>query len=276
MKQKKIIDELINAFLNKGPAPTTLLKLLEIIESPTQSLTTLITEISKDQVMTTHVLSTVNSSHYGLRTRISSIPQAVSLLGFDNISEIVMRYAARNMSQSTDGSYPVYPHDHWEHSIKTALISRYLARRHLPAQQRSCYTSALIHDIGKLAITSSIDEATGSKLYKLISVGVPANLAELKLLGFDHAYLGFRILCRMKLSSELLKPVLEHHSELPDKSYTPTYILAIANTLAKFEYPEEKDNLDLVLNHQFSITTEDIEDLESIYSELEIDLENSI
>ncbi len=277
MKDKRLIDidKMVQDFLKLGPVPVVLMRVLEVIGDKKQSLTRLITEISRDPIITAVILSSVNSSYYGLKARVAGLPQAVSLLGFNRISEIILSYTTRQMTSSISGKCDIYKEDLWQHSVKTALFCRYLSRNMAPGFQKISYSAGILHDIGKLAITATADEKKAGELALLIGEGVASYQAEEMVLGFSHSYLGFKILCKLKLSSELLKPVFEHHNCSGEFSSHNSMILAMANIFAKCNYPSEIDKLDRLLKEQLNTDTKEIGNIEPMYQELQIDMENA-
>lgn len=277
MKDKRVknIDKMVQDFLKLGPVPVVLMRVLEVIGDKKQSLTRLITEISRDPIITAVILSSVNSSYYGLKARVAGLPQAVSLLGFNRIAEIVLSYSSKQMTDSVADRCNIYQQDLWSHSVRTALFCRYLSRSLAPGFQKISYSVGILHDIGKLAITATADEKTVKDLTTLIEEGVAPIQAEEMVLGFSHSYLGFKILCKLKLSSEILKPVFEHHNCAGEFSSKNSFILALANILANCNYPEEEEKMKRLLKEQLNTTMEEIGDIEALYQELEIDTENS-
>ena len=65
-------------------------KINTILHDPKSSVSDLSKIIEKDQSITAKVLKLVNSAHYGLPQKVNNIKQAIALLGYRNISYIVM------------------------------------------------------------------------------------------------------------------------------------------------------------------------------------------
>ena len=61
--------------------PVLLKRLLETLENPRLSLEDIAAVVSKDQVLASQLLKTANSPFFGFTRRVSSIKQALVLLG---------------------------------------------------------------------------------------------------------------------------------------------------------------------------------------------------
>ena len=79
--------------------------------------------ISNDVGLSASVLKAVNSPYYGLRSKISSIQQAVALLGLKNIGTLVMGLALR-ASAPMEGI-----ERYWESAGRSAELAGLLARK---------------------------------------------------------------------------------------------------------------------------------------------------
>ena len=75
---------------NISTIPDVVVKLRRMMDSPQMSAATVGDEISKDQVLAAKVLRLVNSGFYGFRTPITTITQAMVLLGFDVVKTLVL------------------------------------------------------------------------------------------------------------------------------------------------------------------------------------------
>ena len=98
--------------------------------------------ISGDVGLSAAVMKTINSPLYGLRRQISSIDQAVNLLGMKNIGALVMGLALRNAvpSKGLDRF--------WDSAARTALVASHLAHTLGCADKEEAHLFGLFHDCG--------------------------------------------------------------------------------------------------------------------------------
>ena len=74
------------------PMPNTLGEVLQIMsdESPTGGVDRLVTLIRRDPATSIYVLRRINSPYHGVRRYISQVDQAVVLLGFKRVCNLVL------------------------------------------------------------------------------------------------------------------------------------------------------------------------------------------
>ena len=105
--------------------------------------------IENDQSLTAKILTLVNSAYYGLSQRVTNITQAIALLGYKNISHMVMTLSVfETLKSSKHGSFD--REDFWLHSISTATMSVKIAELCMYSSPEDTFTGGLLHDLGKV------------------------------------------------------------------------------------------------------------------------------
>jgi len=125
--------------------PNILKKLLNIIENPKISLDAMGSFISNDPVLTSRVLKIVNSPIYGFPGRISSIKQALILLGLNVVKGMLLGVSVFEAMQKTMVGL-------WEHSLGCAIVARLIAEKKKMSDPEEVSVAALLHDIGKVVM----------------------------------------------------------------------------------------------------------------------------
>ena len=90
MIERSQIRAKVEGTTNIATIPDVVAKLRRLMDNPTVSAASVGDEISKDQVLAAKVLRLVNSGFYGFRTPITTITQAMVLLGFDVVKTLVL------------------------------------------------------------------------------------------------------------------------------------------------------------------------------------------
>ncbi len=125
--------------------PAILKKLLNVIENPKISLNDIGSFISNDPVLTSRVLKIVNSPIYGFPGRISSVKQALMLLGLNVIRGMLLGVSVFEAMQKTMVGL-------WEHSLGCAIVARLIAEKKKMSDPEEISVAALLHDIGKVIL----------------------------------------------------------------------------------------------------------------------------
>lgn len=141
----RVLREKIENINTLPTIPKVLNKLLGVIENPRISLNEISSFISGDPALTIKVLKMVNSPVYGFPGRISSVNQAVILLGLTVVKGLLLGVSVFDLMQKTMVGL-------WEHSIGTAIVSRLIAiKKHLK-EPDELTVDGLLHDIGKVLL----------------------------------------------------------------------------------------------------------------------------
>ncbi len=128
--------------------PAVLTKIQENLYSEDVDLDKISDLIMKDAALTTQMLKIVNSAYYSLPMEINKIKVAVAYLGINEIHHIVLSFSVINTLVSKDQKAF---NEIWFHSLYTAICARELTRLYEPLLDTAeVWTSALLHDIGKL------------------------------------------------------------------------------------------------------------------------------
>ena len=136
------------------PCPAILTKLMKEMRGDEPDFTRISQLISEDASLAAAMLQTVNSAFYGLRTKATSVQQAIILLGLREVRRLATRILLRDAF--SNGSSEVME-QYWESSSSIAQISAYLAD-HFGFDRDEAYTFALFRDCGMLAMMDSYED----------------------------------------------------------------------------------------------------------------------
>jgi putative nucleotidyltransferase with HDIG domain len=141
----KTLRNRIESVNSLATIPTVAKRLFELVSNPKVSLTDISKFISSDPVLTTKVLRMVNSPVYGFPGRISSVNQAVLLLGLNAVKGLLFGVSVFDLMQRAMIGL-------WEHSIGCAVMSRLVAQRRGVKDPEEVSIYGLLHDIGKVVL----------------------------------------------------------------------------------------------------------------------------
>jgi HD-like signal output (HDOD) protein len=134
------------------PQPEIVRTLIEERGKDEPNINRIIQLIGKDVGLAAAVLKTVNSPFYGLRNKVASIQQAVSLLGLKNIGTLVMGLALRT-SVKVDGIERF-----WESASRSAQLAHLLARRLALSQTQEVHLYVLFQDAAMPLLLQNISD----------------------------------------------------------------------------------------------------------------------
>jgi HD-like signal output (HDOD) protein len=190
------------------PCPAILTKLMQEMRNDEPDMAKLGKLIGGDVSLAAAMLKTVNSPFYDLRTKATSVQQALSLLGLRNIAQLVTGLLLRD---AFPGGTSDVMDEYWEYSTTIAQLSTVLAREFRGVKRDEAYTFALFRDCGMLAMMGVFNE------YNPVLPGTKAPNEgrvtdyEDNLCGINHARVGCRLAKTWLLPDDICVAVKWHH-----------------------------------------------------------------
>jgi putative nucleotidyltransferase with HDIG domain len=191
-------------------------KIMEIACNPDSSLNELVDVIKYDQGTTANLLKTCNSAYFGLKTRISSVKQAVAYLGVEKVACLVTLSSSANNFKKAQSGYDLNEGELWRYSVSSALIAQELAEKLCPENISLIFTAALLKDIGKVVLSTYVKDAFNDIIEAVNTKGLAFVEAEREIIGIDHAELGARFAEKWHFAPEMVDIIRHHHA--PDRA----------------------------------------------------------
>ncbi|MGE3728200.1 MAG: HDOD domain-containing protein [Candidatus Sericytochromatia bacterium] len=231
------IRNILNRVDELPEVPQTALRVIQLLNDPDTDVASLADVISSDQALTAKVLRLCNSAYYGLSRKVTTISEAVMIIGFSSIKSLVMMITTQSTLNKGLLGYKLNAGYFWEHSIGAAEISRHLAVQLKHREPEECFIAGLIHDIGKMVL----NQYALPEVYKATNLHqkeqIPVYEAEQQILSFDHAAIGGALAERWNFPPMLVESIRRHHTFEPlyengQIDLLPT-LVATANLLVK-------------------------------------------
>jgi HD-like signal output (HDOD) protein len=140
--------------------PGLIPQLLQSLRSESFSGSALSRTISSDVVLVAAVIRLANSCYQGTGATVTSVEQAVILIGQEGLRQLITAVAFRPIVDVNSGFYvrrlaPIL----WEHSERCAVAARALAPR-LGIEAFDAFLAALLQNVGLTVALRSMDQAT--------------------------------------------------------------------------------------------------------------------
>ena len=207
--------------------PPIVSRLNELVEDEEVTAEELGKIIEKDQVLTSKLLKMVNSSFFGFPQRISTVANAIVLLGFNVIKTLVVTSSIFEVMQSSDVGL-------WEHSLGCATAAGIISRRHNIKNPEEISTAGLIHDIGKVVVRSELPDEYSAIMDKVLAHDTSMLDVELELLGVGHGEIGGWLAEEWNLPPRLSNAIEWHHDPERAGEYTkPAAIIHFSDILVR-------------------------------------------
>ena len=191
--------------------PKTGAKLMAILDESNTTLHDIEKVLNYDPGLTANFLKLANSPFFGIPSKVNSVKQAIVLLGIKRLKQIVLATSTSAILDKALPGYDLKSGDLFRHSIMVSNIAMKLAKFKKLSEPNDIFTSALLHDIGKLVLGKFVKEHFET-IKKFVSKGVPSEVAENMVLEIDHAEVGAQILTQWCLPADVVNAVRFHHN----------------------------------------------------------------
>jgi putative nucleotidyltransferase with HDIG domain len=188
--------------------PQIAIRMLQLTNNEDVSMRQLGDLISSDPAFSSEVLTIANSALYAPRSPVTSILQAIGVLGLNRLKGVcltvgVRAYLGKSLNRPSLRAI-------WRHSLACALIAEQLAQD--SRNRNTAYTGGVLHDIGRLAMVVIRPETYDALL--MTHSGSPSSILprERDLFGFDHRDAGRHLIADWKLPGDFEAIVSDHHS----------------------------------------------------------------
>ncbi len=208
-----VLSELVGGVDALPPAPKMWLALRDVLDSKTASARQVADVVSRDPALCAKILHIVNSAWFGSVQKVTSIAQAVSMLGADMLQAIVLTLEGLHTLQPRGGPIPLEVHQ--GHAVNVARVASGIA----PGELRSeAFLAGMLHDIGLWLLAARRPELLEEVVEHARETRAPLVAVERQVLGTDHASLGEALLTLWDLPEAVRSAVGAHHDLTRDSS----------------------------------------------------------
>jgi HD-like signal output (HDOD) protein len=222
---------------NLPTLPVIVQQIQKLIESPKSNMSQIAIIISRDQSIAARVVRLVNSAFYGMGTKISSIQQAIMLLGLNTVKNLVIGVSVVKLFESTQGASIFDRQKFWLHTFGCATGARLIAKRLNQDEPEDFFMAGLLHGIGILVLDQFFHDEFNAILQQTVKIKCDVFLAETGVLGLTHCEIGEVMAKKWRLPEYLTMSIRHHHkpnfSELENEYYRLIAAVAhVADTTA--------------------------------------------
>lgn len=212
---KQDLLELISRSTTLPTMPQVVVRFLEISADERCDMQQLISVLKTDPGICSELLRMTNSALFGVTRQVSSLQQAVALLGLNRVRTLVLgRYMVDRLDSSASQLEGLSFSYYWRRALASAVLATRFADHLAPKHREEAFIGSLLCDTGVVAMLQAI-----GKVYSQIVVdyaplhGDDYVERERTALGLAHADVSAMILEKWMLPATVVEAVRHHHTD---------------------------------------------------------------
>ncbi len=202
------IEQIVSGVNSLPALPVVMIQVLRVTEDPFSTIKDLDDVISQDLSLAANVLRLANSAFYNYPRRITTINDAIGILGFNVIRDLVFMVSVLKMFRKRS----IAGIDIWQHSMNCATNARIISQNFLLQDSSQAFIAGLLHDVGKVVLSDYMRVTYEEILNKAREQMRLDSKIEEEVLGFTHAAVGKLLAENWNLPSSLIEAIAYHHS----------------------------------------------------------------
>ena len=235
---------------NPPPFPPVAAKVIALLATESVSLSAVADAITTDAALSAEVLRLANSALVGPRRPVTSIPQALPLLGTSRLAGLLSTLRVSKSLKPVEPTYAI--RRIWRHNLACAMAARDFAQS-LARDPDELYSAGLFHDIGRLALLVS-----EPAFYDwMIARGGDLPALERTHFGLDHCAAGAWLIEHWGLPKAFVEVALHHHTPQAESTELTLLVHAacvVADRLGFSVTPAKSDEIDVDPNDEIGIS----------------------
>ena len=196
------------------PMPHVAARAISMVEDPDTSASDLTKLLSSDTALAARVLKIANSAMFARQREITTLNQAIMLIGFKALKGIIVAATLRQLNRGSGKLETMV----WQNSIGTAMgchiVAKHLGKRYVD----EIFLLGLLHSLGQIVLLSQVKAE-----YKEVMKDIETNEknfveAEQDILGFAHPLIGALGAKKWNFSAETCQVILHYRDPLEGDS----------------------------------------------------------
>lgn len=194
--------------LNIPAVPNIAFKVINLINDENVSLKKLEEIILADPALTAKILRIANSAFYGLRSRVTTIVEAINIMGFKTLKDVVIMASIKEIYKV----FGLIEKMLWEHGVGVAVVAGILTDYVSVIKKDEANMAGLLHDIGKVVINNNFSKEYAN-CYRIVhEKKIPFEEVEKDFFGYDHCDVGGMLAEKWGFPESLKSAIVNHHN----------------------------------------------------------------
>lgn len=200
------LENAINSATDLPTIPVVATKVLQLMGEVSCNSEALARVIAADPAVAARVLKTSNSAFYGCQRKITTLSEAIVMLGFNTLKSMVVSASVKQVYKP----YGLTEKLLWEHSFAAGMAAKIIASNTV-IDKEEAFLAGLFHDIGKIIMNHLSNEKFQSAMQYSYNENISYVEAEKHIFPFSHDEVGAYVIKKWNFPDTLTKVVHQHH-----------------------------------------------------------------
>ncbi len=239
------------------PMPHVASRAISMVEDPDTTANELEKLLSSDAALAARVLKIANSAMFSRQREITTLTQAIMIIGFKALKGIIVAATLRQLNKRSG------PHETmvWQNSVVTAMLSNLICQKLRKRYIDEMFLLGLLHSLGQIVLLTQMGNDYKKVFDAIKGKSLDFLKAEQEVLGFAHPLIGALVAKKWNFSADTCQIILHYRdavdgdkpeSELDEK----IAIIQLADMLAHLSgvgnpegYPDEAERITAVATY---------------------------
>lgn len=217
-------ESIIKKFSKFETLPHVAIRLTKMIAENEGSTSDYEEVIKYDPALVMRLFRLANSAYYSMDNKIEDISEAVTMVGLDNLRNLVVAEALKGIFKGNVTSGTFSRTKLWSHCVATGICCRMIADRVFNGAIENAFLCGLLHDVG-IIVEDQVMPGLMETVVNSLDAGVRFIDQERMVIGANHCETGFWLAREWKLPAVVQFGIRDHHNR--DTSPEPSSITGI-------------------------------------------------
>ena len=234
-KKSAQLVTLDRAMKDLPPMPMAVSKILTLTGDENSRADEVEKYIATDQAISTKVLRVVNSPYFGLESQVSSLSQAVLILGFEQVRNLVLSLSSAKLFSATSPAIKAIHMELWKHAFATGAAAQIVARRcRIELKEHDfVFSGGLLSNVGALFLAAQYSKPYEAIWTKANTEGGQISDFESRAFGVHHAELGQQLGVLWKFPENLCLLVGRHEGPFGGEPIPSLYAVHAGDRISR-------------------------------------------
>jgi HD-like signal output (HDOD) protein len=194
------------------PMPQVAARAISMVEDPNTTAEDLNKLLSSDAALASRVLKIANSAMFSRQREITTLGQAIMVIGFKALKGIIVAATLRQLNKKFGKVEQLV----WEHAMGTAMSATSIVKSLGKRYVEEIFLLGLLHNLGQIVMLSQKDlEDQIPVVMGLVKAkGLRVYEAEQEVLGYGHPLIGALVAKKWNFSPDTCQVILHYSDDI--------------------------------------------------------------